>query len=90
MEVKAGVFLGRVSALVREELWRKCCDKMGDGGFALIHPWPEAEQGFIVRTAGSLSREIVDFDGLYFVRVPHQKKKPKRVPSAESEVELEF
>ncbi len=69
MEIKSGVFLGKISAMVREELWSICTRKMGKGGFYFVHNWNN-EQGFLIRTAGNVSREIVDFDGLLLVRKP--------------------
>jgi len=69
MEIKAGVFLGRVSAIVRESLWERCNSGLRDGGCLLIHNAP-TEQGFTVRSAGNLSRELVDHDGLYLLRRP--------------------
>ena len=32
LEPKAGVFVGNVSALVREKLWTKACKSVGDEG----------------------------------------------------------
>ena len=69
MEPKAGVFLGHVSALVRDALWEKCKSKIRDGGAILIYSYP-TEQGFKVDTCGTLTREIIDHEGLYFVRKP--------------------
>lgn len=67
MEVRAGVFIGHVSALVRDALWDLCVEKMRLGGAMLVHTYP-SEQGFKVRRAGNLSRELVDFEGLYLMR----------------------
>lgn len=70
MELRPGVFLGTVSALVRDELWELCRTRLGrGGGCMLLHP-AQNEQGFSIRTVGTLSREIVDLDGLSLVRVP--------------------
>jgi len=67
MEIKTGVFLGRMSALVRDQLWEKCDKKKGKGGIMMLHPWP-SEQGFMIRCSGRLSRDVVDNDGLFLVR----------------------
>lgn len=66
-EIRPGVFLGHVSALVRDALFERCCDRMKDGGIIMVAP-AQTEQGFRVRTAGNLSREIVDCEGLYLTR----------------------
>lgn len=69
IEARTGVFVGRVSAMVRERLWDKICGAAGDGGAILIHP-AEGEQGYAMRMHGATKREIVDFEGLTLVRIP--------------------
>jgi len=66
-EIRPGVFLGHVSALVREALFERCRARMRDGGVVMIAP-AQTEQGFRVWTAGNLTREIVDHEGLYLAR----------------------
>jgi CRISPR-associated protein Cas2 len=67
MELRPGVFLGYVSALVRDALFERCRERMRDGGVMMIAP-AQTEQGFRIWTAGNLTREIVDYDGLYLAR----------------------
>jgi CRISPR-associated protein Cas2 len=67
MEIRPGVFLGHVSALVREALFERCRERIRDGGVIMIAP-AQTEQGFRIWVAGNLSREIVDFEGLYLAR----------------------
>lgn len=69
IEPKTGVFVGRVSALVRDLLWDKVCQESRSGACLLIHT-AAREQGFAIRTWGDTSREVVDFDGLSLIRVP--------------------
>ncbi len=69
LEPKAGVFVGRVSAMVRERLWEKACSEAREGGCLIIHS-SDNEQGFKVRSWGRTARSIQDFDGLFLVRVP--------------------
>lgn len=66
-EIRPGVFLGYISALVREALFERCRARMRDGGIVMIAP-AQTEQGFRVWTAGNLTREIIDHEGLYLVR----------------------
>ena len=75
MEVRTGVFVGHVSALVRDALFERCRERMRDGGVLMIVP-ARTEQGFRIQASGNLSREIVDMDGLYLVREPARKKPP--------------
>lgn len=67
LEPKTGVFVGRVSAIVREKLWEKACGCANGGACILIHAGNN-EQGFRIRSWGKADRSIEDFDGLYLIR----------------------
>jgi CRISPR-associated protein Cas2 len=69
LEPKAGVFVGKVSALVRDLLWEKICQESRGGSALLIHASP-TEQGFDLRLWGEPRRRVEDFEGLYLIRVP--------------------
>ncbi len=69
LEPKAGVFVGRVSALVRDKLWEKACKNAKDGGCLMIHT-TNNEQGFEMKSWGRTARVLEDFDGLSLVRMP--------------------
>lgn len=68
-EIRAGVFAGRVSALVRDELWELIKQKLGKGSAVMIYP-QRSEQGFGARMIGTPSRSLVDIEGLLLVRTP--------------------
>lgn len=70
LEPKSGVFVGSVTGMVRELLWEKLCKEAGSGGCMMIHS-DNTEQGFSIRVYGESSREVVDFEGLFLVRVPN-------------------
>ncbi len=74
IEPRTGVFVGRVSAMVRDKLWKHACSKLKSGGAMMIYNSP-TEQGFAVRTHGSTSRQIVDMEGLLLVQVPNSTRK---------------
>lgn len=69
LEPKAGVFVGRVSAMVREKLWEKACGQAKGGGCLIIHS-SDNDQGYRIRSWGDTTRSIEDFEGLFLVRVP--------------------
>lgn len=69
VEPRAGVFVGKVPARVRDALWRRASIGAAGGAATLIYQ-TNTEQGFAVRTAGEGSREFVDFEGLWLVRWP--------------------
>jgi CRISPR-associated protein Cas2 len=66
-EIKAGVFAGRVSALVRDELWELISQKLGNGSAVMIYP-QRNEQGFGARMLGNPSRSLVDIEGILLVK----------------------
>lgn len=68
IEVVPGIFVGTVSARVRDELWNTTSATVGNGAAVLIHP-DDNEQGFALRTAGTRRREPIDFDGLTLIRM---------------------
>lgn len=69
LEPRTGVFVGTLSAMVRDRLWNKVCDSCREGGGVMIHGAAN-EQGFAIRTVGSTSRRVEIFEGLYLMRVP--------------------
>ncbi|MBX3069077.1 MAG: type I-E CRISPR-associated endoribonuclease Cas2 [Thermomicrobiales bacterium] len=66
IEVKAGVFVGRVSAMVRDRLWEKIVDGMRDGSAVLIYS-TNTEQGYAMQMIGDRSRIVRDFEGLSLI-----------------------
>ena len=70
LEPKTGVFVGKISALVRDLLWDKVCRESRGGASLLVHA-AEREQGFAIRIWGGPSRQVEDFEGLLLIRVPH-------------------
>lgn len=66
LEVHAGVFVGTLSARVRERLWGKVCASKKAGGCILISR-ARNEQGFAVATHGDPRRSIIDIEGLQLV-----------------------
>lgn len=69
IEPHPGVFVGHVTAMVRERLWEKCNKRRKAGGVVQI--WTtNTEQHFRMRMAGLTDRSAVDLEGLQLVRVP--------------------
>src|SRR5438477_2503037 len=82
IEPRAGVFVGVMSALVRDKLWEKACKSARSGSAVLIHS-ARTEQGFRVHTHGDPSRHPVDIEGLTLVRIPVRKQATGRDPPPE-------
>ncbi|MEU6402596.1 type I-E CRISPR-associated endoribonuclease Cas2e [Streptomyces sp. NPDC046985] len=66
LEVTPELYVGTVSARVRDELWASVAACTGDGMSVLIYP-SDNEQGFEIRTAGTRRRSPVDFDGMTLI-----------------------
>lgn len=67
LEVRAGVYVGRYSARVRERIWAQIEAGIGDGDAVMCWSAP-TDQGFAFRTAGRNRRTPIDFDGMTLVR----------------------
>ncbi|MCX6344365.1 MAG: type I-E CRISPR-associated endoribonuclease Cas2e [Armatimonadetes bacterium] len=67
IEPRTGVFVGNLSAMVRDKLWEKA-QKSAKGGAGMLLYNCKTEQGFGVRTFGDISREPVNVEGLWLVR----------------------
>lgn len=67
IEPKAGVFVGSLSALVRDRLWERSCKALKGGAAVLIHS-TDNEQGFAIEVAGERERRAVDFEGLWLIQ----------------------
>jgi len=67
VEVTAGVYVGELSARVRERLWRRVVKDLGSGKAAMV--WVRAgEQGFQIALVGNEAKDVVDFDGIQLTR----------------------
>jgi len=81
IEPHTGVFVGHVTALVRDKLWAKCIETKATGG--VIQLWStNNEQRFAMRKSGDTTRQIVDYEGLHLVRIPHLISPPGKVALA--------
>lgn len=73
VEVKSGVFVGHVSARVRDKLWEKYEQAKRVGGVTQI--WStNTEQKFQMRMSGDTARQIVEMEGLQLIRIPHKER----------------
>jgi len=74
LEVKAGVFVGSLSARVRDMLWARIREAVFTAqvtedhyvGAWMIRP-ANNEQGFLLESVGDTGRRAVDFDGLTLI-----------------------
>lgn len=77
IEPRAGVFIGHVSAMVRDRLWEKCCADRKAGG--VLQAWStNNEQRFQLRLHGDTSRQLVTIEGYQLIQIPHDLKELAR------------
>ena len=69
LEPKAGVFVGRLSAMVRDRLWELACQRMRSGAGMLIYT-TDTEQGYAIEYWGETSRLVRDVEGLSLITIP--------------------
>ena len=82
MEVSAGVFVGAVSARVREQLWVLVLSMVSSGEALMIHS-ARNEQGMVVRNHRH-AWDPVDFDGVTLMRRPPAVRKSDDVATIEN------
>ena len=68
LEVKPGVFAGKISALVRQKLWDRVCKNNNVVGAVLLYSMNN-EQGFSMEMHGTPYRKVVDINGLQFIPI---------------------
>jgi len=87
IEPKAGVFVGRMSAMVRDRLWTRVRAHSQEGAGMLAYS-ASNEQGFTIVSFGFPDRSITDWEGLSLICVPKEatgKHVRKRGRDAEKE-----
>ncbi len=70
LEPKSGVFVGRISAMVREQLWDLVEKRLPRDGAAMMIQQSNNDQGYEIRSIGEGSRSLVDFEGIWLVERP--------------------
>ena len=68
LELKPGVFVGRLNVRIRELLWERICSTDRVAGAVMAFSAP-TEQGFEMRVQGDPKRRVTDFEGIQLVTV---------------------
>ena len=72
LEVGPGLYVGTLSARVRDHLWEMIIERIDDGAALMVYT-AHTEQGFKIRSAGQPSRQLFDSDGLTLMLRPAEK-----------------
>lgn len=74
VQVRTGVYIGHISARVRDKLWEKCTTSRRAG--SVFQAWnTNNEQRFFMRMEGDNDREIVDWEGVQLVQIRKDRLK---------------
>lgn len=73
IEPQAGVFVGNLTARIRERLWLKVEREVSEGSAVLLYS-ARTEQGFAVLCHGDRRRMPMDFEGLTLIRQRLERK----------------
>ena len=78
IEQRTGVFVGKLSAMVRDAIWNKACRGLKGGGATMLYT-SQTEQGFSVRSSGEPQRVLMDMEGLLLVHIPVTRHGPSGI-----------
>lgn len=68
LEVKPGVFVGKINSKVRLLLWEKIVHEIRNASALMIYS-TNTEQGFDMQMVGHPKRSVVDFDGVRLIKI---------------------
>lgn len=71
IEVRSGVFVGKVSKLVQDKLWLKTLSKCQEAHALLIYSYSN-EQGFIIDSHNPGAYEPIDMEGITLIMRPNK------------------
>ena len=77
LEIAVGVFVGNITARVRDHLWERVCRHIDEGGRAVMVYRAANEQGLAFKTVGE-TWEPIDYDGLTLIRRSLTKRSSSR------------
>lgn len=71
-EINTGVYVGEISAKVREKLWERCTKEVSvESRAVLVYP-SDQEQGFSIESFGDKYKKV-DFDGVQLIQTHSQR-----------------
>ena len=71
IEVAPGVYVGQLSAMVRDLIWEQALEEAGANGRVIQVYRTNNEQGFAIRMHGDSKRSVVNLDGLQLIANRH-------------------
>ena len=68
LELKPGVFAGKVNMRIRELLWHRIVRLSETAGAVMLYNAP-TEQGFAMRLHGEPKRQVVELEGVQLIKI---------------------
>ena len=68
LELKPGVFIGKVNTRIRDLLWERICQTDAADGAVMAYAAPN-EQGFSMRVFGVPKRRVKDFEEIQLITI---------------------
>lgn len=68
LELKPGVFAGKVNVRIRELLWHRIVQLSETAGAVMLYNAP-TEQGFEMRLHGEPRRQVIDLEGIQLIKI---------------------
>ncbi len=68
LELKPGVFAGKVNVRIRELLWHRIVQLSETAGAVMLYNAP-TEQGFEMRLHGEPRRQVIDLEGVQLIKI---------------------
>lgn len=72
LELKPGVFVGKINVRIRELLWERICKTEAADGAVMVYS-DTNEQGFSMRVYGDPKRSVVDLEGVQLIMIQNEK-----------------
>jgi len=82
LEIRAGVYVGKVSRRIREMIWDQVCVGIGDGN-ALVSWSTNTEAGFDFETYGTNRRIPCEMDGVKLVSFLPENKSSEPIEAVD-------
>ncbi len=73
LELRPGVFVGNLSALVRDKLWQLIQMRMKKGAATMLQS-ASNEQGYLITQYGDTGRKVSNYEGLQLMSIPEKNE----------------
>lgn len=76
-EIATGVYIGQINIKIREELWKRVIENIGNGAATLSYHC-QGEMGYKFQTYQT-EREVVNYEGMLLVKIPNRHQREEEL-----------